>query len=102
MTSAATTDQFGHFDGLDNRKTVFSLLKRLGAGLPEAEANAARAGFLTGLVRSSVTCFAALPVVVPPCSAVEAYHWFVAITGVLGVPVEKGARILEEVVRRLR
>jgi len=100
MSSASETAQFGSFDGLDNRKTVLDLFKRMGHGLTESEAAAARAGFLQGLVHSrSTTCFAMLPIFVSPCSVTEAYHLFVAITGVLGVPIDEGARLLEEVVR---
>lgn len=93
------TGQFGSFDGRDNRKTVMDLFVRFGHNRPEAHAAAMRAAFLQGLMDHSTNCFAGKMVQVSPCSAVEAYHLFVAITGCLGVPVEKAARTLEMVVR---
>ncbi len=36
--------------------------------------------------------------IVTPCTAAEAYHLFVAITGCLGVQVDEAARLLERVV----
>lgn len=87
------------FDGLDNRKTVLDLFRRLGAGLPDRLADELRAGFLRGLLNASTTGFAHRPTWVDPCSAVQAYKLFVAITGAFGVPVETGAKILEEAVR---
>jgi hypothetical protein len=92
--------QFGAFDGRDNRKTVLELFVRLGNGLPDAVANIRRAGFLQALLSESRNGFASKPMTVGPCTAVEAYHLFVAICGVLGVPVETGAKLLEQRIRR--
>lgn len=92
--------QFGTFDGLDNRRTVMDLFQRLGQGKPELIARSMRAAFLQGLLDGSTKGFARLPRIVDPCSPVEAYQLFVAITGCLDVPVEWAARQLEEVVRR--
>jgi len=90
--------QFGSFDALDNRKEVFILFERLGAGLPDKLADARRAGFLQGLIPHSLTGMADAPLVVSPCNSVEAYRLFGAITGVLGIPVEYAAIILEKAV----
>ena len=93
--------QFGSFDGLDNRRTVMDLFARLGSNRPEQEARAMRAAFLQGLIDHSLNGFARLPRRVDPCSAVEAYHLFTAITGCLAVPVDQAARLLEETVRSM-
>ncbi len=99
MPEAKKTSQFGAFDGRDNRKTVMDLFVRMGHGLAERVAGMKRAGFLQGLICVSTT-FAGKPLIVDPCSAVEAYHLFVAITGCLGVDIDDAAQLLEEVVRR--
>jgi hypothetical protein len=91
--------QFGSFDGLDNRKTVVALFQRLGRGLPDFIARRLRADVLRAMVLLSTDCFARLPCVVTPCSPAEAYLLFVAICSALGVPVEKAARDLEDIVR---
>jgi len=93
------TGQFGSFDGLDNRREVFLLLKKLGAGLPDELGDRLRAGFLQGLIGASTSGFAGKRPRVDPCGPVPAYKLFVAITGCLGVPVEAAARVLEEAVR---
>jgi hypothetical protein len=91
--------QFGSFEGLDNRKTVLDCFVRLGHELGEVEAAKKRAWFLQGLLSDSTNGFADKMVRVSPCTAVDAYMLFVAITGVLGVPVERAAKRLEEYVR---
>ena len=92
--------QFGSFEGLDNRKTVFFLLKRLGHGLPEFQQAQMRADWLRDLVKASENCFAQKMVHLEPCCLADAYFAFVAITGCLGVPVEKGAKLLEQRIRQ--
>lgn len=92
--------QFGSFDGLDNRKAILDCFRRMGQGLPDDVAGMRRAGFLQGLLSLS-DAFAGRPLLTTPCSAAQAYHLFVAITGCLGVPIELAARRLEEVVRCL-
>lgn len=92
--------QFGSFDGLDNRRTVMDLMNRLGHGLDEARANRRRAAALLSLIPMSVQGFASCPIKVSPCGVAEAYHLFIAITGVLGVPVEDAARKLERMVSK--
>ncbi len=91
--------QFGTFEGLDNRKTVLALFNRMGHGLSERVGGMKRAGFLQGLIFVSTT-FTGKPLIVEPCSAIEAYNLFIAITGCLGVDIEGAAQLLEEVVRR--
>jgi hypothetical protein len=92
--------QFGAFDGLDNRKAIMNLMVRLGHGLDEMSAAKKRARFLQRLLPASTSGFFDKPMTVTPCSAVEAYHLFVAITGVLGVPIDVAARKLEDEIRR--
>ncbi len=91
--------QFSSFDGLDNRRELMSLMVRLGEGLPEDRARARRARFLQGLLGGSTTGLAGNELKVTPCSAVDAYNLFVAITGVLGVPIDAAASRLERLVR---
>jgi hypothetical protein len=88
------------FDGLDNRRDLLALLARLGHGLPERQAMMRRARFLRSLLPASETGFAGRPVTVTPCTALEAFHLFLAITSALGVPIETAAGRLEEEVRR--
>jgi hypothetical protein len=91
--------QFGSFDGKDNRQTIMQCFKRMGHGLTDDLAGMRRAGFLQGLLMQSTNGFKDKPSIVDPCTAVEAYHLFVAITGVLGVPIHDAAVLLENVVR---
>ncbi len=90
--------QFSSFDGLDNRREVWILFERLGANFPEPIAMELRAKFLESLIPKSVSCFATKPLKVDPCSAGQAYHLFVQITGVLGVPIETAAKLLDKAV----
>lgn len=93
--------QFGSFDGLDNRRAVMELFVRMGDGLDEYSAARRRATFLQSLIRGSTSGFSRTPgFSVSPCSAVDAYLLFVAITGCLDVPVERAAKLLEAEVRR--
>lgn len=94
--------QFGSFDGKDNRKEVMYLMGQIGYGLPERDSKVKRARFLQSLIPLSITSMAAQPLIVNPdeCDIVGAYHLFVAITGVLGVPIEQAARMLDKYVSR--
>jgi hypothetical protein len=92
--------QFGSFDGRDNRRTVLECFARLGRGLGERAAASRRAAFLGGLLPASQSGFAGRQALVGPCSAAEAYHLFIAVTGCLGVPVERAAGLLESEVRK--
>ena len=96
-----TQQQFATFDNLEDRREIFKLLKRLGDGVSEEMGNVRRAGFLQGLIVGSTSGFAQAPMTVDSCSAIEAYNLFIAITGVLGVPIESATRTLEQVVRVL-
>jgi hypothetical protein len=81
--------QFGSFDARGNRKTLLDLFGRLGS-------DERRANFLQGLIAHSRTGMAGkLMQVNLPCSSVQAYLLFVAITGCLGVQVEEAANKLE-------
>lgn len=92
--------QFGSFDGLDNRKSIMDLFVRFADGKSEEQARQNRAIFLTRLIKLSGNGFAATLPQIKPCSAVEGYLFFTAICGQLGVPIERGARQLEDYIRR--
>ena len=94
--------QFGSFDGLDNRRDVMHLFKRLGEHLPPHMANQKRAEFLQSLIKFSGNGFASrmIQMQAATCDTVGAYNAFVAITGVLGVEINAAARLLEEAVRK--
>ena len=94
--------QFGAFDGLDNRRTVFECFERMGKNLPDDMAGARRAGFLTGLQQLIGGALMGRPIVIEGHpTAGEAYKLFVAITGCLGVQIDAAAVLLEEAVRRM-
>lgn len=76
------------------------LFARMSIGMPESVACMRRKAALERLLALSENCFAQLMVVITPCSTVEAYFLFTAITGCLGVPVEKAAKQLEEETRK--
>ena len=92
--------QFGSFDGLDNRRAVMELLERLGSGLEERRGALLRAEFLRSLLVLSGNGFAQKMVAISPGTAVASYFVFVAITGVLGVPIAAAAKALEDFVRQ--
>lgn len=96
------TGQFGSFDGLDNRREVMILFQKLGEGLPDVQARIVRAKWLQDLIPHSVSSLATAPLIVSPdrCDPVGCYHLFVAITGCLGVPIDKAAKMLDETVRK--
>jgi hypothetical protein len=76
------------------------LFVRMGQSLPEEIARERRAEFLRSLLAGSTNGFAGKAMQVTPCDAVQAYHCFVALTGVLGVPIDRAARKLENYVRQ--
>lgn len=88
------------FDALDNRKEVMILMHRLGDGLDEMRAARRRARFLQSLMGDGTTALAGAPLQVEPCSAVDAFHLFTAITSALQIPIEEAARKLERLVAR--
>lgn len=94
------TGQYGSFDGLDNRREVMILFMRLGQSLPTPLADARRAKFLQGLIPHSIGALASAPLIVQPCDPVAAYNLMVQICGVLEVPIDKAARLLDEEVRK--
>jgi hypothetical protein len=94
------TGQFSSFDGLDNRREVMILFMRLGHNLHKKLAVEKRAKWLQGLIPHSVGALAPAPLIVQPCDPIGAYGLFVAICGVLDVPIEKAAKMLDDEVRR--
>jgi len=90
--------QFGCMDSPANRKAVMDLVKRAGGNLGELLEARRRAHILQSLAGQSPS-LGHLPIQIAPCSPVEGYFLYSAITGVLGVDAEKAAVALEEVVR---
>ena len=93
--------QFDTYDNQSDRRAIMDLLARLDEGVEYPKGNERRGAFLQGLLRSKARTFEGAPFQVSPCSAVEAYHLFVAITGVIGVPIGEAAKALEQHVRRV-
>jgi hypothetical protein len=91
--------QFEGMDTLEDRRTILDLFVWMGKGLPERLAREKRAAFLRRLLYGSTTGFKDRPMLVTPCSAAEAYHIFVAVTGCMGVSIGQAARRLESEVR---
>ena len=86
--------QFGTLDTRDDRRELMILLQKLGT-------NEKRARFLKGLIPHSVSMASANIRVDPvQCTTVGAYWLLVSITGVLGVPMDNAARMLEQEVKR--
>lgn len=78
------------------------LMQKLGSKLPAPLDKERRARFLQGLIPHSVSSLAKAPLQVNAagCDPIGAYHLFVAITGVLGVQIDKAAKLLDEEVRK--
>jgi len=91
--------QWGTYDTLSDRREIMGLFVRLGDGLPDDLARQRRAKFLQSLMRDSDNGFSLTVPPITPCSAVDAYQLFVAITGCLGVDIDIAARRLEAEVR---
>ncbi len=91
--------QFEGYDTLDDRREIMILFVRLGDGLPDDKAGRKRANFLRSILPDSVNGFASATLRIDPCTAVEAYGLFGAITGVLGVSIAKATAKLVEAVR---
>lgn len=94
------TGQFGSFCGLDNRRELYILFERLGKHLLPFQADNLRAVFLRELIRHSEGPMVAASMKVSPCNAIEAFGMCREICGVLGVPIETAAKLLDEVVRK--
>ena len=94
--------QFGSFDGRDNRRELIILFERMGKDLPEFMAKQKRAKFLLSLIPSGMKALANKPWSIDSeqCHPVGAYNLFIAITGILGVPIEKAAKLLDEAVSK--
>lgn len=95
-------NQFDSFDGLDNRKEIYILLERLGDG---DAGNMRRAAFLKSLIPLSVSVLAghmkaSLRIDPSKCTPAGAYNLFIAITGILGVPIYEAAKKLDREVTR--
>lgn len=96
------TCQYGSFDGLDNRKSLMDLFRRMGEGASWEEGCKRRGKFLQRLIDGSTNGFSGKPNQMAPCDTVDAYLAFGAITGVLGVDIDQAARKLERAVARLQ
>ena len=93
-------DQFGSFDGPDNRRELMILMQRLGDRLPDAQARERRASFLRRIVKMSGNGFADKAVKITPCDAVQAYWILVNVCGCLSVDINAAAKLLDETVKR--
>lgn len=95
------TKQFDTFDTMEDRKELVILFQKMGEGLPEPEAMKVRAKFLEGLIPLSLSSMAATPLKVSPqaCNPLGAYFLFIAIVGVLGVPIADAARKVDAAVK---
>lgn len=91
--------QFGTFDGLDNRRQLFELFRRLGHGLTHDEA-CARRGLAIQHLLGMATCPTTKAARANPMTALQAYAAFTGITGVLGAPIDAAAIALENEVRK--
>lgn len=94
--------QFAGYDSPETRKLIYRLLDELGHGMPEDRAADVRAAWLRSLLRYSQNGFAQRAVKIIPCSSVEAYRVFNAITAALGVPISKAVQLLEQTIREMR
>jgi hypothetical protein len=92
---------FGSFCGKDNRKLLWNLLGRLGHGVSHEQACARRACFIRGLLGQSKSPLAKRGIVTGNLETHQSYAALTAITGVLGVDIEKAAVVLEKEVRNL-
>jgi hypothetical protein len=99
---AGQTKQFDTFDNLEDRRELVILFEKLGDGLPEKHANEVRAKFLESLIPQSVSGLAETPLQANPekCYPTGAFLLFIAIVGVLGVPIRQAAIQLDEAVRK--
>lgn len=94
------TKQFDTFDNLEDRRELFILFERLGAGLPEEMQRKVRARFIESLIPASENGFDGRPLKATPCSANEAFMMFVHVCGCLGVPIRQAAEKLTEWVKK--
>lgn len=90
---------FGTFDGKDNRKELYRMLKLLEKGCSEDQAKARRACFLSGLLQRG-SGMAKKGLIQEPNSTMESFAALVGITGVpaFGINIETAAKYLEKVV----
>ncbi len=86
--------QFDTFDNLEDRRELMILFQKL-------PSDQARADWLASLIKTGK--FGAYEPEVNPasCHPVGAYHLFVQIVGVLGVPIREAAVALDRHVRSL-
>lgn len=96
------SQQFDTFDNLGDRRELVILFQRMGAGLPDAVARVVRARWLESLIPESLSGLATAPLAINPdaCHPYGAYHLFVQIVGVLGVPIRVAAQRLDAYVTR--
>lgn len=87
--------QLDTFDGLDNRRDLMIMLKRLGSNL-------ARARFIRSLLPASGLAFAGMELQVDnprDCDPVTAYFMLISVCNELGVPIDVAAHRLEANIR---
>ena len=96
------TKQFDTFDTLEDRREMVILFEKLGAGLPELQANDVRAKFLRMVVLLATNGVESSQAEIDPsqCHPAGAYMTFVHLVGVLLVPMADVMKLLEKVVSK--
>ncbi len=94
------TKQFDTYDNLADRRELVILFQRLGEGLPSPMDREVRKKWLEMLILLSMTGMDECPVKidVEQCTPFGAYQIFVQIVGVLGVPIDDAAKLLDDCV----
>lgn len=96
------TKQFSTFDTVEDRRELVILFQRLGEGLPSPMDREVRKKWLEMLILMSMSGMDQCPVEidVEQCTPVGAYNLFVQFVGVLGVPIDDAAKLLDDCVRK--
>ena len=96
------TKQFDTYDNLADRLELVILFQRLGEGLPSPMDREVRKKWLEMLILMSMSGMDKCPVeiYVEQCTPVGAYNLFVQFVGVLGVPIDDAAKLLDDCVRK--
>ena len=96
------TKQFDTYDNLADRRELVILFQRLGEGLPTPMDREVRKKWLEMLIIMSMSGMDKCPVEidVEQCTPVGAYRIFIQIVGVLGVPIDDAAKLLDDCVRK--
>lgn len=96
------TKQFDTYDNREDRRELVIMFQRLGEGLPSPMGREVRQKFLEMLFLLSMSGMDKCPVEidVEQCTPVGAYNLFIQFVGVLGVPIDDAAKLLDDCVRK--